>query len=117
MGFKDYLREAEKKTAKAKCDVVATTSTGNSEIPGHYTGYVTNPSQTSTDNIVLTNEQQGNLEAYNVMRQFAQAMEANLSSITVLRSHPTQEIASGAAVLEKDIRSVINYILNLQIPL
>ena len=62
-------------------------------------------------------ESQGNIEAYNVMRAFAMGMENNLSSITVLKSHPTPEIAQGATVLEKDIRNVIQSIMNMQIPL
>jgi len=54
-----------------------------------------------------------NIGAYNVMRAFAMGMENNLSSITVLKSHPTPEIAQGATILEKDIRQVIQSIMNM----
>lgn len=57
------------------------------------------------------------MEAYNTMRAFAMGLENNLPSITILKSHPTLEIAQGAAVLEKDIREIIQSILNMQIPI
>jgi hypothetical protein len=65
----------------------------------------------------LTTKELSNLEAYNAMKAFGMSMENNLPTVTLLRSHPCQQVAKAADILEKDIRSVINYILNLQIPL
>ncbi len=137
MSFITYLREAEKKEKAKKekkekdpaeaiikglekdaKDALAKTPSCNPEdfiISGAATGKVV-PAQPVAD-IQLTVGQQGNLEAYNVMRAFGINMENNLPSVTLLKQHPTPEIAQQAALLEKDIRAVIEYIMNMQIPL
>jgi len=123
MSFIAYLRETEKKEKEKKEKKVAVSGTntpGNSPevVPGAVTGVVIQPQQPPVTNIeIKTIDGAGNVEAYNVMRAFAMGMENNLPSITLLKSHPTPEISKGAALLEKDIRSVIEYILNMQIPL
>ena len=126
--FIAYLREEEKKAKKkAKKDDGAISGTADSKtpgnigfdepVPGAVKGNVMNTQQPPTDNIVITPEAQGNLEAYNIMRAFAMGMENNMSSIRVLKNHPTPEIADQAGILEKDAQAIIQYIMNMQIPL
>lgn len=133
MSFIAYLREAEKKEKAKKKekdpavaiikgldkdmkDAISKTPGCNvNAVSGDVKGKVV-PAQPVAD-IQLTNSQQGNLEAYNVMRAFGMNMENNLPSVVLLKSHPTPEIAQQAALLEKDIRAVIEYIMSMQIPL
>jgi len=125
MSFIDYIREAEKKEKAKKPNEKKTTKNntpGNSPdvVPGAATGNVIAPQQPPVTNIEMSSlsiEAQGNVEAYNAMRAFGMTMENNLSSIVVLKSHPTPEIVQAATLLEKDIRAVIQYIMNIQIPL
>jgi hypothetical protein len=122
MSFINYLREAEKKEKEKKEKKVAVSGTntpGNSPdvVPGAAMGVVINPQQPPVDNVVAVSPGLGNLEAYNVLRAFAMGMENNMSSIVLLKSHPTPEIAQQATVLEKDVRAIIQYIMNMQIPL
>ena len=79
--------------------------------------YISTPSSVADKIEYLTPEQEGNIAAYNAMKAFAMGMENNLSSIVILKSHSTAEISQAAALLEKDIRAIIQYIMNLQIPL
>lgn len=125
MSFKKYLREAEKKGTKKKkvvkkeveVKVVDLNTSGKDGVPGSMTGNVMGVQQPPIDNLQLSTEAQGNLEAYNIMRAFGMSMENNLPSVVVLKSHPTPEIAQGAVLLEKDIRAIIEFIMNMQIPL
>lgn len=129
MSFISYLREAEKKEKAKKEKKVATSGTPDvaanvgvdGVVPGAATGNVLAPQVPPIDNIALTSgmtqAQQGNIEAYNVMRAFGMMMENNIASVVLLKSHPTPEIAQGAALLEKDIRTVIEYIMNMKIPI
>jgi len=131
--FINYLREAEKKEKAKKKEkdpndaivkgLEKDMKDAASKTPGMNTDAVSGdakgkviPAQPVAD-IQLTTAQQGNLEAYNVMRAFGMSMENGISSVVLLKSHPTPEIAQQAALLEKDIRAVIEYIMNMQIPL
>lgn len=125
--FKEYLNESKKKEkAEKEKKVIAVSGSGSTPgnspdvVPGAIMGNVVVPQQPPVDNIemsALSTESQGNLEAYNVIRAFGMNMENNLPSVVLLKSHPTPEIAKGATLLEKDIRAVIEYIMNMQIPL
>jgi len=125
MSFIKYLREEEKKAKSKKKEKKeegitdaqkATPGNSPDAVPGAVMGQVANPQQPPVDNVVSI-ENQGNLEAYNTMRAFAMGMENNMSGITLLKNHPTPEIAEQATVLEKDAREIIQYIMSMQIPI
>jgi len=115
MSFIKYLREAEKKKkTKKEKDATVVVVNKQGEVPGSATG---NVMDIQNGKLPLTPAEAGNVEAYNVMRAFAMGMENNISSIVLLKSHPTPEIAQQAEILEKDVRAVIQFVLNMQIPL
>ena len=124
MSFRNYLREEEKKKAKKKATKKdgATSGTGETVgnvgvdevVPGAVMGNVMNVQQPPVNNLGVVGN--NNLEAYNSMRAFAMGMENNMSSITVLKSHPTPEISEQATILEKDARAIIQYVMSMQIP-
>ena len=127
MNFKEYLREEEKKKAKKKATKKkdtdgATSGTGETVgnvgvdevVPGAVMGNVMNVQQPPVTNLGVVGN--NNMEAYNSMRAFAMGMENNMSGITLLKNHPTPEIAEQATILERDAKAIIQYIMAMQIP-